>query len=1283
MKRVFQRLIVAALAVTLTVTMFPLPAFAVEGDTPDPADTQQVVQEDQQTVQEDLSGQEDETAPVRSTNPQRKRTILLYDCGSDLETDAGLASYNLKQILRSRFSSDDDITFLVMTGGSHKWQLDNDNDPGNENGYLTFPEGSNLPGDAVVPYDFNNRTYGDEQSDPESQISNVYNQIWEARGADAKINNEDDPNAGKLVLLDGDGITGDNEPVQATEELMSDPAILKAFINYGAANYPAEKYDLILWDHGGGPKSGFGVDEHHDDSDDWSAPSIMSFEGIIEALSDNAVTNNDADGDGRKDKFDFINFDACLMNSVELALVMADYTDYYIASAETEPGYGQYYGPCADQDGKQYKGWLDELGNPANDEKYNAADGTYELGKVIVDDFYNFYEKETGDGASQEGTLAVVDTKKMMDSQFVNTLTALTDVIRAEAGNVEEDGLHFYDELKSYYNSIEYGGSELFDLGNVAALLSVVNSEVSEEHMDEQDNYYINANKYHDISGTLNHLLADGKFMYAKGTSGITTADQYYRTLDDQLGYGRLGSSGMSIFFPGLEMTMSVKDYFREIDPVIERLPEGDKRKAFFKDYEAALAYFGLILYSGKTIDLMINDEDGAAETAGKSDVDYDLVMAQMKQQYLGNWDTLVVPCMEKAGLDEEGIENWFHALIPQQADDAVDGKEVSLERLDQDETGACTVTVNGARKRIVNSVQRNIYVELPALEEYVNGLDAEQQKTVNNAGQLSVGSIEGTIAGQPAGDFIRDMIRWYNESGGIWHIDPFEEKWYAACDAGGAEHVASIYLSDEDGIYVPALIETEADGTVASREIMLEFSPEDPAHPEESHRLLSFYYMNTEAGPVQIEPKNLTREITVMPALVIRQMFDPDIYVPISKTSFTISADNADSISLDLMDIANIRDIGDTDGDGRIFDTAITITDMYGYQIHVSDRIHIKKARVKPAIYTGEELEPEVAYLGDTLRPGIDYICEKERVWNEETHTLDVPAFIEPGDYKVALYGKGHYTGRKYDAVFSIVRGEEAAQALVDQAKSELSAAQTAMKAAIESGSQRKLEEAYAALVNAQNALEEAQAILAKEKQAELEDQIGDLEQQIEDLNEQLAEVTVVDISGYAVTMKSSYPYTGKAIKPAVKISGLNESCYTVSYSNNTKIGTAKVIIKAKGDRYKGTITKTFKITKGINTLAVKGKTATVKYKKLKKKAQKLKAAKVIRITNKGQGKLTYAKVSGNKKITINKKTGKVTIKKKLKKGTYKVNVKVKAAGDKNYKASAWKTVTFKLKVR
>ena len=57
--------------------------------------------------------------------------------------------------------------------------------------------------------------------------------------------------------------------------------------------------------------------------------------------------------------------------------------------------------------------------------------------------------------------------------------------------------------------------------------------------------------------------------------------------------------------------------------------------------------------------------------------------------------------------------------------------------------------------------------------------------------------------------------------------------------------------------------------------------------------------------------------------------------------------------------------------------------------------------------------------------------------------------------------------------------------------------------------------------------------------------------------------------------------------------------------------------------------------------------------------------------------------KKSFRKKFSVNAKTGKITVKKRLKKGTYKVKVKVKAAGNANYKASAWKTVTFKVKVK
>jgi endo-1,4-beta-xylanase len=82
-----------------------------------------------------------------------------------------------------------------------------------------------------------------------------------------------------------------------------------------------------------------------------------------------------------------------------------------------------------------------------------------------------------------------------------------------------------------------------------------------------------------------------------------------------------------------------------------------------------------------------------------------------------------------------------------------------------------------------------------------------------------------------------------------------------------------------------------------------------------------------------------------------------------------------------------------------------------------------------------------------------------------------------------------------------------------------------------------------------------------------------------------------------------------------------------------------------------------------------------------VKKKAQSLKVAKVVTFSNKGAGTLSYKKKSGNKKIAINKKTGKVTVKKGLKKGTYKVKAIITAAGDANHKA-ATVPVTFKVKV-
>ena len=104
------------------------------------------------------------------------------------------------------------------------------------------------------------------------------------------------------------------------------------------------------------------------------------------------------------------------------------------------------------------------------------------------------------------------------------------------------------------------------------------------------------------------------------------------------------------------------------------------------------------------------------------------------------------------------------------------------------------------------------------------------------------------------------------------------------------------------------------------------------------------------------------------------------------------------------------------------------------------------------------------------------------------------------------------------------------------------------------------------------------------------------------------------ISISKASVTLSTStYAYDGKAKKPGVtvKLNGKtlkNSTDYTVSYSNNTKVGTAKVTIKGKGN-YTGSVSKTYSIknnfkkatVSSISTKAFTGKnitqSITVKY--------------------------------------------------------------------------------------
>ena len=148
------------------------------------------------------------------------------------------------------------------------------------------------------------------------------------------------------------------EVIEATSRKnMGRPSTLSDFINYCLENYDTDKYSLILWNHGAGPVFGFGVDENYND--------ILSLQEMQTALEKSV-------GKSGK-KLEWIGFDACLMNSLEIAAALAPYADFMIASQETEPGWGWNYE------------FLSCLDRP-------DMDGA-RLGKEIVDDYIEYGER--------------------------------------------------------------------------------------------------------------------------------------------------------------------------------------------------------------------------------------------------------------------------------------------------------------------------------------------------------------------------------------------------------------------------------------------------------------------------------------------------------------------------------------------------------------------------------------------------------------------------------------------------------------------------------------------------------------------------------------------------------------------------------------------------------------------------------------------------------------------------------------------------------------------------
>ena len=110
---------------------------------------------------------------------------------------------------------------------------------------------------------------------------------------------------------------------------MAKPQNLTEFVVWAKANFPAEHYALVLWNHGSATK-GFGLD-----TSKAGAQKLMSLPELHQAYKDIR---------SQIDKpFDVVIYDACLMASIEVAEITATLAEAMGGSAELEPGHGIDY----------------------------------------------------------------------------------------------------------------------------------------------------------------------------------------------------------------------------------------------------------------------------------------------------------------------------------------------------------------------------------------------------------------------------------------------------------------------------------------------------------------------------------------------------------------------------------------------------------------------------------------------------------------------------------------------------------------------------------------------------------------------------------------------------------------------------------------------------------------------------------------------------------------------------------------------------------------------------
>jgi len=314
---------------------------------------------------------------------------------------------------------------------------------------------------------------------------------------------------------------------------MGTPAQLTKFIEWGQKTYPADRYILVFWDHGGGTLGGFGGYSTAKPPGDFPTTSGLTVAQLREVVKANVAKTGK--------KFELIGFDACLMGTLEIANSFTGSANYLVASQDIEAGAGWDWTAMVNF----------VVGNP------NADGG--KIGTAIAKSFYAKLER-AGEGENKAATMSVINLEKI--KPLNEALAAFSDwqqkVVTDGGTDAWYELAHFRSSTMDFYTSdLDLSGSG--DTVDIVDLINNIQITHDDPALDQLKKAVQNAVLYNQV-GTERTSASGLSMLFPTYTVWSDVNLNIYKDLAPVSAYGTLVANYSALARQITPLTLTIDD---------------------------------------------------------------------------------------------------------------------------------------------------------------------------------------------------------------------------------------------------------------------------------------------------------------------------------------------------------------------------------------------------------------------------------------------------------------------------------------------------------------------------------------------------------------------------------------------------------------------------------------------------------------------------------------------------------------------------------------------------